>query len=190
MGETSKIFTGTIKRVYIHQNNGYSIGEIYSGIKAGSPVPVGIHVHGGNGTYIDYGNAEYVPTDHKVMVRVKVECPYTENKVKKVAIKKLNLEVCSLSTKLTSKRQTIYEYVSGMLTSLDITVEHVKDADNNKNIWRIPDVNRKAVIDAMDLIIKGLESFTEVDIIYLIESGDAEKRRNKILKELSKLNNK
>lgn len=190
MGETSKIFKGKICEVYIRENPGYSVGEIYSGIKAGSNIPSGRHVHGGNGTYVDYGNAEYVTTDHKVMVRVEVECPYTENKVKKVKVKKLNLEVCSLPTRLTSKRQTIYEYVSRILTSLDITVEHIKDADNNKNIWKIPDVNRQAVIDAIDLIIKGLESFTEVDIIYLIESGDAEKRRNKILKELSKLNNK
>ena len=157
---------GKILNIYIKEQPGYSIGELYQGIKSGDNISfLGPHSHGGNGTYVDYSHAEYIPTNHKVMVRVLVECPYMEKGIKKIAKKKISLELCSFDKRLTTKQEEIYYLVGQISKDIPIQVNHIKNEKEYINKWELPDIWKKALIEFVPMLAKEFEDLTEKNML-------------------------
>ena len=74
----SRIFLGELVDLYIQRNDGHSIGTLIQGIKDGMPIPQGNHIHGGNGTFVDYSHPQYIKKDHKIAAIFMVEVIYKD----------------------------------------------------------------------------------------------------------------
>ena len=138
-----KSFKGKLVRIGLHYNDGHSVGTLLQGYKNGDS-PKGMHVHGGNGTFVDYGNAEYISVDHKIAAVFAVPCTYFDpmegGKVTKVSNKEVIL--ADFNHKRTDKQETILSLIADIVNGIfgavlgvaeyEFPLEHIKNEKENK----------------------------------------------------------
>lgn len=144
-----RIFKGRLESVFVERHDGYSVGsELYQGIKSAKDIPMGNHVYGGNGTYVSYQHAEYIPTDHKIVAAFLVDVTYydKEKRQKISEQKRKKVYIDDFSLRYSEKRETVLSLTAPIINkTLDsltnstylFDLKHIKTPDENR--WELMD---------------------------------------------------
>ena len=125
----SRIYEGKLINIQVERHDGYSVGELIQGIKDYMPKPFGRHIHGGNGTYIDYSNAEYIQKDHKIVGVFLVEVTYEDKgeNITEITEKKVILADFPKDQRYTTKRDAILSLIASIINAFWERENNVKE---------------------------------------------------------------
>lgn len=136
-------FNGKLVEVFVDRQGGYSVPEIYTGIKSGEAAPGGLHVHGGNGTYADYSHSDYVEVNNRIMGVFEVHCEYYRDGQKVAEECRKTVDLGLFAERYHEKRATIMGLVADALSSTfyklgvecKYTLTHEENIQTGRKEW-------------------------------------------------------